>query len=113
MEPSSDAPLSQTTPTAQAEPVAQAVPTATPTNVEVPPLPPKDKGKVCSNRKKSIAWDNFEKVDIGDGHFKAVCNYCQKTYLVDSKGHGTANLLNHTPVCVKNPNRVTLKGNKL
>ena len=54
MEPSSDAPLSQTTH------VTQAVPTATPTNVGVPPLPPKDKGKVCSNRKKSIAWDNFE-----------------------------------------------------
>ena len=72
MEPSSDAPPSQTTPT------AQAVPTATPTNAKVPPLPPKDKGKVCSNRKMSIAWDNFEKVDIGDGHFKAVCNYCQK-----------------------------------
>nr|XP_023873759.1 uncharacterized protein LOC111986365 [Quercus suber] len=42
--------------------------------------------------------------------FKAVCNYCQKTYLADSKRHGTANLLNHTPVCVKNPNRDTLKG---
>ena len=49
MEPSSDAPPSQTTPT------AQAVPTATPTNAEVPPLPPKNKGKVCGNRKKSIA----------------------------------------------------------
>ena len=109
MEPSSDVPASQTIPTTQVEPVAQAVPTATPTNAEVPPLPPKDKGKVCSNRKNSIAWDNFEKVEIGDGHFKAVCNYCQKTYLADSKGHGTANLLNHTPIYVKNPNRVTLK----
>ncbi|XP_030936671.1 zinc finger BED domain-containing protein RICESLEEPER 2-like [Quercus lobata] len=28
----------------------------------------------------------------------------------DSKGHGTANLLNHMPICVKNPNRKTLKG---
>ena len=65
---------------------------------------------MCNNRKNSIAWDSFEKVDIGEGHFKAVCNYCQKTYLADSKGHGTANLLNHTPICVKNPNRVTLKG---
>ena len=55
MEPSSDAPLSQTTPTAQAEPIAQVVPTATLTNAEVPPFPPKDKGKVCNNRKKSIA----------------------------------------------------------
>ena len=110
MEPSSDAPPSQATPTATAEPVAQAVPTATPTNAEVPPLPPKGKGNVCSNRKKSIAWDHFENVDIGEGHFKAICNYCQKTYLADSKGHSTANLLNHTPICVKNPNRKTLKG---
>ena len=44
------------------------------------------------------------------GHFKAVCNYCKKTYLTDSKGHGTTNLLNHTPICVKNPNIKTLKG---
>ena len=101
-------PLSQTTPTTQVEPVAQAIPTATPINAEIPLLPLKGKGKVCNNRKKSIAWDHFEKVDIGEGHFKAVCNYCQKTYLADSKGHGTANLLNHT-ICVKNPNRVTLK----
>ena len=75
-----------------------------------PLLLPKGKGNVCNNRKKYIAWDHFEKVDIGEGHFKAVWNYCQKTYLVDSKGHGTANLLNHKPVCVKNPNRDTLKG---
>ena len=110
MEPSSDEPPSQTTPTATTKPVAQAVPTATPTNAEVPQLPPKGKGNVCSNRKNSIAWDHFEKVDIGEGHFKAVCNYYQKTYLADSKGHGTANLLNHTPICVKNLNRKTLKG---
>ena len=110
MEPSSDAPPSQTTPIVQAKPVAQAVPTATPTNSKVPPLPTKGKGKVCNNRKNSIAWDHFEKVDIGEGHFNAICNYCQKTYLADSKGHGIANLLNHTLVCVKNSNRDTLKG---
>ena len=51
----------QTTPTTQVEPVAQAIPTATPINAEVPLLPPKGKGKVCNNRKKSIAWDHFEK----------------------------------------------------
>ncbi|XP_050248515.1 zinc finger BED domain-containing protein RICESLEEPER 1-like [Quercus robur] len=85
MEPSSDAPPSQTTPTATVEPVAQAVPIATPTNAEVPPLPPKGRDNVCNNRKKYIAWDHFEKVDIGEGHFKAVCNYCQKTYLADKK----------------------------
>ena len=48
---------------------------------------------MCNNRKKYIAWDHFEKVDISEGHFKAICNYCQKTYLADSKGHSTANLL--------------------
>ena len=84
---------SQTTPTAIAESVAQAIPAATPTNVEVPPFPPKGKGNVCNNRKKYIAWDHFEKVDISEGHFKAICNYCQNTYLADSKGHSTANLL--------------------
>ncbi|XP_065629427.1 zinc finger BED domain-containing protein RICESLEEPER 2-like [Quercus suber] len=110
MKPSSDAPPSQATPIATAEPVAQAVPIATPTNAEVPPLPPKGKGNMCNNRKKSIAWDHFKKVDIGEGHFKAVCNYYQKTYLADSKGHGIANLFNHTPICVKNPNLKTLRG---
>ena len=54
MEPSSDAPHSQTTPIAQAEPVAQAVPTATPTNAEVPPLPPKGKKARCVMIGKSI-----------------------------------------------------------
>ena len=74
MEPSNDALPSQATPIATVEPVAQAVPTATPTNAKVPPLPPKGKGNVCNNRKKSIAWDHFEKVDIGESHFKAICN---------------------------------------
>ena len=63
-----------------------------------------------NNRKKSTAWDHFEKLLISEGHFKAVCNYCQKTYLADSKGHGTTNLLNHTPVCVENSNKDALKG---
>ena len=112
MDPSSDASPSQTTPTATAEPVAQAVLTATLTNAKVPPLPPKGKGNLCSNSKNSIAWDHFEKVDIGEGHFKAVCNYCQKTYLADSKGHGTVNLLNHTPIVLKILIERHLKGNK-
>ena len=105
MDPSSDASPSQTTPTATAEPVAQAVLTATLTNAKVPPLPPKGKGNLCSNSKNSIAWDHFEEVDIGD--------YCQKTYLADSKEHGTANLLNYSRICVKNPNRKTLKGQQI
>ncbi|XP_050290476.1 zinc finger BED domain-containing protein RICESLEEPER 2-like [Quercus robur] len=47
---------------------------------------------------------------MSEGQFKAVCHYCQKTYRANSKGHGTTNLLNHTPNCVKNPNRASLKG---
>ena len=62
MEPSSDAPLSQTTPAARAESVA------TPTNAEALPPKPNDKAKVSeiaadcgNNRKKSTAWDHFLK----------------------------------------------------
>ncbi|XP_023896650.1 zinc finger BED domain-containing protein RICESLEEPER 2-like [Quercus suber] len=113
MEPSSDAPPSQTTPAAQADPVA------TPTNAETLPPKPNNKTKVSeivadcgNNRKKSTAWDHFEKIKISEGQFKAVCHYCQKTYRANSKGHGTTNLLNHTPNCVKNPNRASLKGQK-
>ena len=111
MEPSSDALPSQTTPTAQAEPVA------IPTNAEVLPPKPNDKTKVSeiatdygNNRKKSTTWDHFEKIKISEGQFKAVCHYCQKTYRANSKGRGTTNLLNHTPNCVKNPNRASLRG---
>ena len=63
-----------------------------------------------NNRKKSIAWDHFEKIKISEGQFKAVCHYCQKTYCANSKGHGTTNLLNHTPNYVKNPNKASLRG---
>ena len=117
MEPSTDAPPSQTTPAAQAGPAVQAEPVPTPTNAEALPPRPSDKTKVSeivvdcgNNRKKSTAWDHFEKIKISEGQFKAVCHYCQKTYCANSKGHGTTNLLNHTPNCVKNPNRASLKG---
>ena len=117
METSSDASPSQTTPTAQVEPAVQAEPAATPTNAEALPPKPNDKTKVSeiaadcgNNRKKSIAWDHFEKIKISESQFKAVCHYCQKTYHANSKGHGTTNLLNHTPNCVKNRNRASLKG---
>ena len=76
MEPSSDAPHSQTTPAAQAEPAVQAelVATPTPTNAEALPPRPNDKTKVSevaadcgNNRKKSTAWDHFEKIKISEG----------------------------------------------
>ena len=117
MEPSNDAPPSETTPAAQAELDVQAEPVATPTNAETLPPKPNDKVKVSevaadcgNNRKKSIAWDHFDKIKIGKDQYKAVCHYCQKTYRANSKGHGTTNLLNHVPNCVKNPNIDALKG---
>ena len=47
-----------------------------------------------NNRKKFIAWDHFEKVQISEGHFK---------------GNGTTNLLVHVLNCLRNPNRDALK----
>ena len=71
MEPSSDAPPSQTTPTAQAKLAAQVEFVATPTNAETLPPKPNGKAKVSeiaadcgNNRKKSTAWDYFEKIKI-------------------------------------------------
>nr|POF21511.1 hypothetical protein CFP56_51643 [Quercus suber] len=49
MEPSSDAPHSQTTPTAQAEPVVQAELVSTLTNAEAFPPKPNDKTKIGSS----------------------------------------------------------------
>ena len=84
MELTSNAPPSQAaTPAAQARLVAQAKLAATPTTAKVPPLPLKDKRKVSNkvaapsnNKRKFTAWDHFEKIDIGEGHVKVVCNYC-------------------------------------
>ena len=53
MEPSNDLPPSQATPTTQVELVAQVEPIATSMNVEVPPLPPKGKGKVSKKATSS------------------------------------------------------------
>ena len=84
MKPTSDAlPSQAATPATQARLVAQAKPVATLTTAKVPPLLPKDKHEVSNkvvapsnNKRKFIAWDHFEKIDIGKGHVKAVCNYC-------------------------------------
>ena len=61
-------PPSQTTPAAQAEPAVQAKLVATPTKARTLPPKPNDKTKVSeiaadcgNNRKKSTAWDHFEK----------------------------------------------------
>ena len=53
----------------------------------------------------------LKKIKIGDGDTsktKAICNYYQKSYNVDSKSCGTSNLLAHVPICLKNPNREDL-----
>ncbi|XP_050259181.1 zinc finger BED domain-containing protein RICESLEEPER 3-like [Quercus robur] len=89
---------------------------------ELPPVPPCQVSMTspvsgsCSGRKKSVVWGHFEKVKIGEGDTsktKAICNYCQKSYNVDSKSCGTSNLLAHVPICPKNPNREdVVKGQK-
>ena len=80
LEPSSDAPPYQTTPATQAKS------TATPTNAKA--LPPKLNGKAkvneivadCgNNRKKSTAWDHFEKIKISEGQFRLFPIIAKKT----------------------------------
>ena len=58
-----------------------------------------------AGRKPSRAWDHFDKIKAEDGVTRAVCKYCQKEYLADSKGHGTSNLLSHLTSCRKYPHR--------
>ncbi|XP_028084977.1 zinc finger BED domain-containing protein RICESLEEPER 1-like [Camellia sinensis] len=74
-----------------------------------PPLPPKEKGKArgkVSGRKPSRAWDHFDKIkNEEDGKTRAVCKYCQKEYMAESKSHGTSNLLSHVASCLKYPYR--------
>ena len=86
MEPSSDAPPYQTTPATQAELATQAKSTATPTNVEALPPKPNGKTKVSeiaggggNNRKKSTAWDHFEKIKISEGQFRLFAIIAKKT----------------------------------
>ena len=58
-----------------------------------------------SGRKKSLAWNHFEIVKVDEGVTMAVCNYCKKSYLADSKSCSTSNLLAHVTICPKNPNK--------
>ena len=70
-----------------------------------------------NNRKKYIAWDHLKKkkrlVRIIVRLFTIIAKKKKKkkkkTYLVESKGHSTIDLLNQVPNCVKNPNRDALK----
>ena len=50
----------------------------------------------------------MKKIKVEEGVFKAICNYCQKSYHVDSKRCDTSNLLAHVPNCLKNPNKEDL-----
>ncbi|CAL5414902.1 unnamed protein product [Camellia sinensis] len=63
-----------------------------------------------SGRAKSRAWDHFDKLKGEDGKTRAICKYCQKEYLADSKGHGTSNLLSHSANCQKYPYRELERG---
>ncbi|CAL5421469.1 unnamed protein product [Camellia sinensis] len=49
----------------------------------------------------------LSKIEEGDEikELRAICKYCQKEYLADSKGHRTSNLLSHLTSCRKYPHR--------
>ena len=74
---------------------------------ELPLVPPSKVSKTGTGngRKKSLAWNHFEKVKVDEGVTMAICNYCKKSYHADNKSCGTGNLLAHVTNCPKNPNR--------
>ncbi|GMP86562.1 hypothetical protein CsSME_00039293 [Camellia sinensis var. sinensis] len=72
-----------------------------------PPRPPKRKSESGGGRAPSTVWDHFDKVVGTDGKRRAVCKYCKKEYMADSRTHGTSNLRSHTPNCKEYPNRDT------
>ncbi|CAL5354556.1 unnamed protein product [Camellia sinensis] len=70
-----------------------------------PPKPPnKRKSESSGGRAPSSVWDHFDKVIGEDGKRRAVCKYCFKEYMADSRTHGTSNLRSHTPNCKQFPN---------
>ncbi|XP_028053531.1 zinc finger BED domain-containing protein RICESLEEPER 2-like [Camellia sinensis] len=70
-----------------------------------PPKPPnKRKSESSGGRAPSSVWDHFDKVIGEDGKRRAVCKYCYKEYMADSRTHGTSNLRSHTPNCKQFPN---------
>ena len=52
--------------------------------VSCPLVPPSNVSKngIGNGRKKSLAWNQFEKVKVDEGVTMAVCNYCKKSYHV-------------------------------
>ena len=55
--------------------------------------------KLAMGKLRSPMWQHFQKVKI-DGLWKAVCNYCSKKLLGDSKS-GTKHLHDHFKICPK------------
>ena len=53
--------------------------------------------KLANNKLRSVVWQHFKKVKI-DGVWKAVCNYCTKKLLGESKS-GTKHLHDHYKIC--------------
>ena len=51
------------------------------------------------NKRKSLAWDHFDKFIDEEGKTKVRCRYCSKEYMADSKDYKTSNLKSHTPIC--------------
>ena len=78
-----------------------------------PPKPHNDNAvEKCSGRVPSRAWTHFNKLESENNTRKAECKCCKKVYVVDSKFHGTSNLLSHAATCAKNPYTAEVNGQK-
>ena len=79
------------------EPIQPDAATARPTMK--PPSPPHMISFSNPNKRKSLAWDHFDKFIDEEGKTKVRCRYCSKEYMADSKDYKTSNLKSHTPIC--------------
>ena len=79
------------------EPTQPDAATARPTMK--PPHPPHMISFSNPNKRKSLAWDHFDKFIDEEGKTKARCRYCSKEYMADRKVYRKSNLKSHTPIC--------------
>ena len=87
METSIDAPSIQTPVDTQADAIATQAKASAGTQAKV---------LVNVNGGKNfLVWNHFENGKVEKDVTKAICNYCQKSYHIDSKSYETSNLLAH------------------
>ena len=83
----------------EAAPLAPPSTNPTPTN---PIAGEPGKSKPC--RPRSWAWDHFSKDESCTTQKRAKCNWCKKSYVVDTHKNGTSSIINHlVNLCKKFP----------